>query len=209
MAKRDEYYLIIPKAVYENKSISIYDIEDTYFSLTARMAWERGDDSDTIKEFKEGTAIVSKLIPKETELRSAYYAQKDNARKIISQYITNNKEQFNLVRHQIEDLLFYHLQIESTPAAFEKGSVLGEFDLIEKEVKLLGNGVIVAKNGNSIMGVYPIKDAENLTTEYTFRWEQVRSDYHPREIIEIVEEPHISAELKLLAEELVNSALVK
>ena len=173
MAKRDDFYGLEIKVVYEEHSVCAYEDGDETFHT---IHHERDDDfGRTSLKYKEAYIKVTKLTPAEGKLRAGFNEVKRAQQEAFNQlsiafWPFSKIEEPKLERSRVEFL--------------EEVEELGEIDITEDEYNLLSRlkhlffggreKFVIEGNGKTFYGVVP--------EGHFFNWGQLRSSYNPREI---------------------------
>ena len=175
MAKRDDFYHLEIKVVYEESAVCAYEDGDETFHA---IQHERDDDfGGVVRRYKEAYVKVTKLSPAEDKLRREFKelkkAQQEKIDELCASFAPFSKiEEPKLERSRIEFL--------------EEVKKLGEIDITKEEYNLLSrldhlffgglNKFVVEGNGKTFYGV--VADGAGAH----FDWAQLRSSNNPREI---------------------------
>lgn len=173
MAKRDDFYSLEIKVVYEEHSVCAYEDGDETFHT---IHHERDDDFGRVAlKYKEAYIKVTKLTPAEGKLRAEFYELKKAQNEAFNAlkeafYPFSKIEEPKLERSRIEFL--------------EEIEELGEIDITKEEYEVLSRldyyffggreKFVIEGNGKTFYGVVPDRTH--------FNWGQLRSSYNPREI---------------------------
>lgn len=175
MAKRDSFYGLEIKVVYEESVVCAYEEGDETFHL---IHHEREDDyGHVVRKYKEAYIEVSRLTPAEDKLRREFEelekAQQEKFDELYKAFLPFSEiERPKLERSRIEFL-----------GEVEK---LGEIDITKEEYNLLCgldylffgglSKFVIEGNGNTFYGIVTNGAGAH------FDWAQLRSSYNPREI---------------------------
>ena len=173
MAKRDDFYGLEIKVVYEQHSVCAYEDGDETFHTIHHEA--DGDFGGVALKYKEAYIKVTKLTPAEGKLRAEFYELK----KAQNEAFNALKEAFYPFS-KIEEPKIERSRIEFIP----EEETIGELNLTKEEYDFtLGlnkyfsfgrNKFVITGNGKNFLGV--------VTPKEHFEWAQLRSSYNPREI---------------------------
>lgn len=173
MAKRDDFYGLEIKVVYEEHSVCAYEDGDETFHT---IHHEADDDFGGVAlKYKEAYIKVTKLTPAEGKLRAEFNELKKAHEKTFNQlgiefWPFSRIEEPKLERSRVEFL--------------EEVEELGEIDITKEEYEVLSRlkclffggreKFVIEGNGKTFYGVVPDRTY--------FNWAQLRSFYNPREI---------------------------
>ena len=173
MAKRDDFYMLEIKVVYDKTSVCAYEDGDETFHL---IPHERDDDFGRVAlKYKEAYIKVTKLTPAEGKLRAEFEELKKAHEKTFNQlsiefWPFSKIEEPKLERSRVEFL-------EEVEEVCEIDITKEEYEVLRRLDHLFFGGrekFVIEGNGKTFCGVVP-----NSTH---FNWGQLRSSYNPREI---------------------------
>ena len=173
MAKRDDFYMLEIKVVYDKTSVCAYEDGDETFHL---IPHEKDDDFGRVAlKYKEAYIKVTKLTPAGGKLRAEFEELKKAHEKTFNQLSIEfwpfaKIEEPKLERSRVEFL--------------EEVEELGEIDITKEEYEILSRlkhlffggreKFVIEGNGKTFYGVVPDRTH--------FNWAQLRSSYNSREI---------------------------
>lgn len=173
MAKRDDFYSLEIKVMYEKSAVCAYEDGDETFHT---IHHERDDDFGRVTlKYKEAYIKVSKLTPAEGKLRDEFNELKKTHEETFNQlsiefWPFSKIEEPKLERSRVEFL--------------EEVTEIGELTITKEEYEVLNrldrlsfggrNKFVLTGNGKTFYGVVPYRAH--------FNWAQLRSSYNPREI---------------------------
>ena len=173
MAKRDDFYSLEIKAIYEETHVCAYEDGDETFHT---IQHEKDDDfGRTRLKYKEAYIKVTKLAPAEGKLRAEF-----NELKRAQQETFNALKEAFYPFSKIEEPKLERSRIEF----LEEVEEVGEIDITKEEYEVLSRlkhfffggreRFVIEGNGNTFCGIVPDRTH--------FNWGQLRSSYNPREI---------------------------
>lgn len=173
MAKRDDFYGLEIKVIYEETHVCAYEDGDETFHT---IQHERDDDFGCTRlKYKEAYIKVTKLTPAEGKLRAEF-----NELKRAQQETFNALKEAFYPFSKIEEPKLERSRIEF----LEEVEEVGEIDITEEEYEVLRRmeyhffggreKFVIEGNGNTFCGIVPDRTH--------FNWGQLRSSYNPREI---------------------------
>ncbi len=182
MAKRDSYLKLIVRAEFEEKTVCAYeDGDETFHTIHHGDACE----ASTFQVFKRAWVEVYSIFPAEKKLLKEF-----------NDLVASKKDAFYALRDSFSEFYeFPKIEINTSRVEFcEEERKLGELDLTEEEYdQLKADKDFFSKRGTFVI-CYNGKNFNGLAIagqpgfNSKFNWEQLRSEWHPKEISGILRE---------------------